>query len=88
MLSCQAPKLQCDIIQTINTFCMFSKDFNRDTTVAVRFNGRRMRGIKGLNVAQSSEPFHEQIHNLRLLLSFFLHSSYDQSLHFSQPQDP
>lgn len=73
MLSCQAPKLQCDIIRTINTFCMFSKDFNRDTSVAVSFNERHMCGIKGPNVAQSSEPFHEQIHNLRLFAIFFPH---------------
>lgn len=53
MLPCQTAKLQCDIIWTINTFCMFSKDFNRDTVVAVSFSESCMCGMKGLDVAQS-----------------------------------
>ena len=71
MLPWQAPKLQCDIIRIINTFCMFAKDFNQDTMVAVSFSERRLCVIKGCMWLRAFKPFHEQIHNLRFLLSSF-----------------
>lgn len=71
MLPWQAPKLQCDIIRIINTFCMLAKDFNQDTMVAVSFSERCLCGIKGCMWLRTLKPFHEQIHNLRFLLSFF-----------------